>query len=167
VSHDFLKCPKNILFVTQTIHQLSVRDDLIGVIAIGTSPYKTKPLGVLMYVIIVIGQELHYLVSVFLSIRGVLVGASNQVLRMDDRSVENFGLRPGERRTALEGRGLLIDLGLWLPSEILSAKIEIGGCGRTYLRTKEDLTRIRSKDHPRHHGTYMSRNPNKIPNVLA
>jgi hypothetical protein len=120
-----------------------------------------------MYVIIVIGQELHYLVSVFLSIRGVLVGSSNQVLRMDDRSVENFGLRPGERRTTLEGSGLRIDLGLWLPSEILSAKIEIGGCGRTYLRTKEDLTRIRSKDHPRHHGTYMSRNPNKIPNVLA
>jgi hypothetical protein len=81
--------------------------------------------------------------------------------------VENVGLRPGERRTALEGRGRLIDWGLWLPSEILSAKIEIRGCGRTYLRTKEDLPRVRSKNHPRHDGTYMSRNPNKIPNVLA
>ena len=76
-------------------------------------------------------------------------------------------MRPGERRTALERGGQHINLGRWLPSDILSAKIEIGGSGRTYLGTKEDLTCVRGKNHPRHNGTYMSRNPNKIPNLLA
>jgi hypothetical protein len=146
---------------------LGIGDDIVGLVPIGASSNEADAFGMLKKVVHIIIKDVNDPIGTWLPIFHVLVGSSNKVSGVDNRSRKCGGHIPRrERRTSPEGARRLSG-GCWLPSATVQAEIGVRWDSRTNLGTIKYLVSIRGEDHPCHDGTDMGGDTNNVPKVFA